>query len=81
VSTGASLTVYCGRADNGSTNANKFPCPLGTITGSNAGAGTIGGSAVARVAWVKWHNTLLADQSLFPTAQDTASLANWLLEN
>ena len=80
VATGAPLDRWCG-SRAGTTNGNRFDCPIATLTGSAAGAANYGGSGsgAGDVAWLKLISGL--GQLLQPYQQyDTADLLDLRLE-
>ena len=79
--TGAKIQTYCGTLQI-SGNGNLFHCPLApVINGSWAGSGRVGGTTTnTRVAWIKWHSTVVALNSGVPTSYAPADLADWSFE-
>jgi hypothetical protein len=74
--------TYCGSKGNGGSYLNTFPCPISTVnTRSWAGTGAIGdGAANLRLAWVKWHSSVVPAGSGGLAENTPADLADWRFE-
>lgn len=74
--------AYCGTKQNGTTYLNTFPCPISTVRSNSwAGTGRIGdGVANVRIAWIKWHSSVVPPGSGGLGENASADLADWRFE-